>query len=75
MVKIGMIRCGTPYPRDMEPNNTLSDLDLYKEARQESDEAVKMVQEAVGLKDFKWDDLLPTDYRVEGAEVQRRLRN
>ena len=70
-----MIRCGTPYPRDMEPNNTLSDLNLYEEARQESDEAFKIIQEAVGLKDFKWDNPLPTDYRVEGAEVQRRLRN
>ena len=48
-----MIRCGTPYPRDIEPNDTLSDLDLYKEARQESDEAFKIIQEAVGLKDFK----------------------
>ena len=74
-VKIGMIRCGTPYPQNMEPDDTLSDLDLYEEARQESDEAFEMVQEAVGLKDFKWDDPLPTDHRVEGAEVQRRLRN
>ena len=70
-----MIRCGTPYLRDIEPDDTLSDLDLYKEARQELDEAFKMVQEAIGLKDFKWDDPLLTDYRVEGAEVQRRLRN
>ena len=70
-----MLRCGTPYLQDIEPNDTLSDLDLYKEARQELDKAFEMVQEAVGIKDFKWDDLLPTDYRVEGAEVQRRLRN
>jgi hypothetical protein len=34
-VKIGMIRQGTPYPTPMEPDDNLSDLDLYEEARLE----------------------------------------
>ncbi|KAH7563016.1 reverse transcriptase [Bipolaris maydis] len=73
-VKIGMLRIATPYPTE-EPDETLSDLDLYDEARQATDEAFELVQEAIGLQDFKWDDPLPTDWQVEGAEVLRRLRN
>ena len=69
-----MLRIATPYPTE-EPDETLSDLDLYDEARQATDEAFKLVQEAIGLQDFKWDDPLPTDWQVEGAEVLRRLRN
>ncbi|KAH7562161.1 reverse transcriptase [Bipolaris maydis] len=86
-VKIGMLRIATPYPTE-EPDETLSDLDLYDEARQADYEAFlsktyeevmeeefEMVKEALGLKDFKWDEPLPTDWQVEGAEVLRRLRN
>ncbi|KAH7554709.1 hypothetical protein BM1_07370 [Bipolaris maydis] len=73
-VKIGMIRMPTPYPIE-EQDETLSDLDLYDETRQATDEAFELVQEAIGLQDFKWDEPLPTDWQVEGAEVLRRLRN
>ncbi|EMD68947.1 hypothetical protein COCSADRAFT_155185 [Bipolaris sorokiniana ND90Pr] len=73
-VKIGMIRIPTPYPTK-KPDETLSDLDLYEEARQATDEAFELVQEAIGLQDFKWDAPLPTDWQIEGAEVLRRLRN
>ncbi|KAH7556717.1 reverse transcriptase [Bipolaris maydis] len=73
-VKIGMLRMATPYPTE-ELDETLSDLDLYDEARQATDEAFELVQKAIGLQDFKWDEPLPTDWQVEGAEVLRRLRN
>ncbi|KAH7548622.1 reverse transcriptase [Bipolaris maydis] len=86
-VKIGMLRIATPYPTE-EPDETLSDLDLYDEARQADYEAFlsktyeevmeeefEMVKEALRLKDFKWDEPLPTDWQVEGAEVLRRLRD
>ncbi|KAH7562953.1 reverse transcriptase [Bipolaris maydis] len=86
-VKIGMLRIATPYPTE-EPDETLSDLDLYDEARQADykaflsktyeevmEEEFEMVKEALGLKDFKWDEPLPTDWQVEGAEVLRRLRD
>ncbi|KAH7562940.1 reverse transcriptase [Bipolaris maydis] len=86
-VKIGMLRIATPYPTE-EPDETLSDVDLYDEARQADYEAFlsktyeevmeeefEMVKEALGLKDFKWDEPLPTDWQVEGAEVLRRLRD
>ncbi|EMD88025.1 hypothetical protein COCHEDRAFT_1111042 [Bipolaris maydis C5] len=72
--KVRMLRVGTPYPIE-EQDETLSDLDLYDEARQAVDEAFELVQEAIGLQDFKWDDPLPTDWQIEGAEVLRRLRN
>ncbi|KAI1676020.1 Retrotrans-gag domain containing protein [Pyrenophora tritici-repentis] len=71
---VRMLRVGTPYPTE-EPDETLSDLDLYDEARQATNEAFELVQEAIGLQDFKWDDPLPTDWQIEGAEVLRRLRN
>jgi hypothetical protein len=74
-IKIGMIRCGTPYPAAMEPDDSLSDLDLYEEARQESDEAFEMVQEALGAKNVRWDKALETDWKIDGAEIQSRLRN
>ncbi|EOA89666.1 uncharacterized protein SETTUDRAFT_25997 [Exserohilum turcica Et28A] len=51
-VKIGMLRIATPYPTK-EPDETLSDLDLYDEARQATNKAFKLVQEAIGLQDFK----------------------
>ncbi|EMD58062.1 hypothetical protein COCSADRAFT_345460 [Bipolaris sorokiniana ND90Pr] len=73
-VKIGMIRIPIPYPTE-EPDETLSDLDLYEEVRQATDEAFELVQEAIGLQDFKWDAPLLTDWQIEGAEVLRRLRN
>ncbi|KAH7557890.1 reverse transcriptase [Bipolaris maydis] len=73
-VTIGMLRMATPYPTE-ELDETLSDLDLYDEARQATDEAFELVQKAIGLQDFKWDEPLPTDWQVEGAEVLRRLRN
>ena len=53
MVKIGMIRCGTPYPAAIELDDSLSDLDLYEEAQKESDEAFKIVQEALGAKNVR----------------------
>ncbi|EMD84876.1 hypothetical protein COCHEDRAFT_1219821 [Bipolaris maydis C5] len=72
-IKIGILRIATPYPTE-EPDETLSDLDLYDEARQADYEAFlskiykevmeeefKIVKEALGLKDFKWDEPLPTD--------------
>jgi hypothetical protein len=34
-VKIGIIRQGTPYLAKIKPDNSLSDLDLYEEARLE----------------------------------------
>ena len=43
-----MLRIATPYPTE-EPDETLSDLDLYDEARQATNEAFKLVQEAIGL--------------------------
>lgn len=39
------------------------------------DEALDMAQEAIRLKCSKWDELLPTDWMIEGAEVLRRLRH
>lgn len=71
---VRMLRARTPFPTE-EPDETLSDLDLYEEARQATDDAFELVQEAIGLKDFKWDDPLPTDWQIEGAEVLSRLRN
>lgn len=70
-----MIRSGTPYPLVTEPDDSLSDLDLYEEARQESDEAFEMVQEALGAKNVRWDIPQETDWKIDGAEIQSRLRN
>ena len=61
----------TPYLIE-ELDETLSDLDLYNEARQYEDflnilykelieQEYEIVKEALGLLDFKWDDPLLTD--------------
>ena len=38
-----MIRQGTPYPARLEPDDNLSDLDLYEEARSADKEAFVIV--------------------------------
>jgi hypothetical protein len=75
VVKVRMLKAQPSILPSMEElDETLSDLDLYEEARYATDEAFEMVQEAIGLQDFKWDEPLPTDWQVEGTEVLRRLR-
>ena len=43
-----MLRIATPY-LTKELDKTLSNLDLYNEARQATNKAFKLVQEAIGL--------------------------
>ena len=38
-----MIRQGTPYPTQMEPDDNLSDMDLYEEARLATSEGFVMI--------------------------------
>lgn len=71
-VKIGMVRQGTPYPAQMEPDDNLSDMDLYEEARMEEDyEVIQQPKRA--------DDILTmekpkeTDWKVEDRVVLERL--
>jgi hypothetical protein len=73
-VKIGMIRQGTPHPAKMEPDDSLSDLDLYEEARLEDGYEI--------VPRLKPDNevLTPskprsTDWKVKDTVVLERLAN
>jgi hypothetical protein len=72
-VKIGMIRQGTPYPTPMEPDDNLSDLDLYEEARLEEGgyEIVPRPKPADEI--LTIDQPKPTDWKVKDVVVLERL--
>jgi hypothetical protein len=71
-VKIGMIRQGTPHPARMELDDSLSDLDLYEEARLEDSYEI-----VLRLKPDN-EVLTPskprsTDWKIEDTVVLERL--
>lgn len=71
-VKIGMIRQGTPYPAQMEPDDNLSDLDLYEEARlDEGYEIIPRLKTANEI--LTMDQPKPTDWKVKDTVVLERL--
>ena len=71
-----MIRQGTPYPTQMEPDDNLSDMDLYEEARSADKQAfvivprIKKDNEVLAI-----DKLRTTDWKVKGKDVLERLAN
>ncbi|KAG9186916.1 hypothetical protein G6011_01003 [Alternaria panax] len=71
-VKIGMIRQGTPYPAKIEPDDDLSDLDLYEEARlEDSYEIVPRPKPANEV--LTMDTPRKSDWKVKSTVVQERL--
>ncbi|KAG9194056.1 hypothetical protein G6011_04091 [Alternaria panax] len=75
-VKIRMIRQGTPYPTQIESEDSLSDQDLYEEARSADKEAFVIVPRV--KKDDKvlaTDRPRTTDWKVKGKDVLERLAN
>ncbi|KAG9192248.1 hypothetical protein G6011_10982 [Alternaria panax] len=71
-----MIRQSTPYPTQIELEDSLSDQDLYKEARLADKEAFVIVPRV--KKDDKvlaMDRLRTMDWKVKGKDVLKRLAN
>jgi len=75
-VKIRMIRQGTPYPTGIEPDDNLSDLDLYEEARLEDTEDYEVVPRVKSDNEvLVMDEPRTTDWKVKGKVVMERLAN
>jgi hypothetical protein len=71
-VKIRMIRQGTPYPTQMEPDDNLSDIDLYEEARLATKEGFVMVSRPKVVVSV---EPRTTDWKIKGRVVRTRLAN
>ena len=71
-IKIRMIRQGTPYPTQMEPDDNLSDMDLYEEARLATNEGFVMVSRPKVVVSV---EPRTTDWRIKGRVVRKRLAN
>ena len=75
-VQIRMIRQGTPYPAGIEPDDNLSDLDLYEEARLKDKEGYEIVPRIKPDNEvLTMDQPKKTDWKVEGTIVMERLAN
>ena len=75
-VKIGMIRQGTPYPREQSTDSDVSDMELYEEARLLDNATYELLPRAVEAKDMtSWDEVQPTDLKVHVATVRQRLQD
>ncbi|KAB2098836.1 hypothetical protein AG0111_0g12936 [Alternaria gaisen] len=71
-VKIRMIRQGTPYSTQMEPDDNLSDQDLYEEARSATKEGFVMVSQPKAVISV---EPRTTDWKIKGRIVRTRLAN
>jgi hypothetical protein len=75
-VKIGMIRQGTPYPREQSTDSDVSDMELYEEARLLDNATYELLPRAIEAKEITaWDEVQPTDLKVHAATVRQRLRD
>jgi hypothetical protein len=71
-----MIRQGTPYPTQIEPDNNLSDQDLYKEARSADKQAFVIIPRVKKTnKVLASDKPKTTDWKVKSKDVLERLAN
>jgi len=75
-VKIGMIRQGTPYPREQSTDSDVSDMELYEEARLLDNATYELLPRAVEAEDVTgWDEVQPTDLKVHVVTLRQRLQD
>ena len=75
-VKIGMIRQGTPYPREQSTDSDVSDMELYEEARLLDNATYELLPRAVEAKEvIGYDEVTSTDWQVNASTIRQRLRD